>query len=473
MKKLVYLSTAIVTYLLLMSCSESNSDDTSLTVAPDSITIGYDGGSGQFSITSNSDWTISTTSSEIQVSPTEGSGNKTVNVSVSKNYELEQRQFRLMIKTSNGAVVRNVTIIQEGYLITGGTLEVSKYGHSLALGGKEHFMDSLNIVSSTAWEIKGPSWIEVFNDSKWVALSPSRAVTSGNSSQGTGHNVVKLYIRTASVNTSQDNRLDTIVISQPYSGDLSHKMAVLQLGRNAVAPSLFIPMSTGLATDWKCGTNVDQIWAYVSETAMSNGEISQLITTSTNNSAPENVIWWRGLKDNTRYHLYAAGIDKQGNYRWDDFQFSTPSLQNQAIAAIENVKHENGRWTWDIKTNAYCKLFHLWATDNKELFNYETEYLTWIFNYMLYDEELSSQFPTFRVSDDSGTGQFWWDINSHIQILTCGYGQEGIKSSGITTRYRTIDHFNNLSRSMRDEPQGCGSMPKNLDAFKKSIHRIK
>ena len=142
MKKLFFYLATFFAAFILIACSESKADDSYLNVDPGTLTFSAEGGTGNFTIKSNTNWSISMDNSNIQVSPTNGTGDQTVQVTVPASKDIQQKETKLMIKTNNGAVIRNLNVIQEGYLLTGGTLKVTNHSNYLMMNGAKEDLDS-------------------------------------------------------------------------------------------------------------------------------------------------------------------------------------------------------------------------------------------------------------------------------------------------------------------------------------------
>lgn len=469
MKRLSNYIILLLICLITVACSESSSSEsTVLNVEPSSLTFSSEGGTASLSISSNTDWSITASNTDIQVLPASGSGNKTVQVTVPKRQTIRQIESKLIIKSNDGAVIRNVSIIQEGYLVSGGELRVSNHGKSMALSGKAQALDSLVIYSNAPWELRGPEWIEVYNGKRWLALSPSQAVISGNSTStdaNPGGNTI-LYIRTAQVNNNESSREAVLTLSQPYSGDMKWEIQLMQLGKHRVAPNLFVSLADGAAMNWTCGNDVNNFFWTISTESLTESDIS--LSKISQWSSVEDlsyISYWWGLNENTHYYIYTAVQDAQALWYLDSYSFTTGSSKNQAIAAIENVSNDSKGWSWQVRPNELCKLYTIIAWTNPELFDAPDVFLAWIIR--------SNGFMVYRLEEGEDYHNYTWGINDPIQIVTWGIGSNVTNMSGIISRYRSIDYNNSRANDDVSTYPKVKSVKVDWESLKGSVYRIK
>ena len=320
------------------------------------------------------------------------------------------------------------------------------------------------ILSNAPWEIRGPEWIEAYDGNRWVALSPTRAMVSGNATTETDEErTTKLYLRTLSQNEDEVDRNDILTLSQPYSGDLKLEITVLQLGKYRVSSNTYVPLAYGLATDWKCGVGVKTVASRLFLSEVPTAELDNYLSGEESKNwllcDPEAIASWDNLNEETTYWLYTVGLDENKQYHIiHGIQVFTSSSKNQALATFKNVKYDGGIWHYEIDMNDYCKGFFEWGMVDPETFYWNDPTIAWFFSYMLHDSELTKEFMLWTSFE---YGEMEYD--GHIQLVTWGVGQDGIKMSGVIDRYRSIDYYE--ARSEKEERQPVGlSVPKNFDA---------
>ena len=319
------------------------------------------------------------------------------------------------------------------------------------------------MLSSVPWKLYGPDWLEVWDGSRWLELSPSRAVIERGTSDPDGDFVEKVLLRAKYDNNNEDMRESQIKLVPAYdnTADVAD-ISAIQLGRHHVLPNRMIALATELACDWKCGLDVSYIACYLSDHQLNwDAEASQM---DWERSETSYVVGWTDLKENSMYYLYTIGYDNAGESYQHYVSFNmTASSQNQAIAYIQNVNYNGTKWTWDTKMNSYCKAYMMWASYDEEYFNLTDGIIAWFM-----DNESRKDNKTEEISYNSIDNNFWWELNGHLQIVTQGVGHDGNKAAGVIDRYRSIDYFQAPIRRAH-----FYSVPIDKDIFKNSFIRIK
>lgn len=457
-------------FSLFTACSESSTENTYLNVDPSVITIPAEGGRAVVQVSSNTSWTITSDQPDIWISPNSGTGDREVQVSIGKSKSAKQTEIRLVVKSQDGSIVRNVNVQQEGIFLSGATLTVTNHGNMFPFAGTAGDVDSLMILSNLPWQVKGPEWIEAYNGSRWVALSPDRATVQGGVLVNEGTQTATLLLRTAKKNDQEESLVDKIILSPTYDNIGSPlEIIIQQLGKHQVSPNMVITLASELATDWKCGSEVDYFIYYLSDRVFSDDELTTEIISKWDVSKPNYINGWDELKENTLYYIYTIGVDKNNNYVGSRYTaYSTQTSQNQPIATISNVSYANSKWSWSVKRNSFCEGFVQWKMTNSDLFDYNTGILAWLLNDILHDEE-SQKDMLYYHSDISDS----WETPYHIQLLTWGLGANTNRMSNVLDRYRSKDHYESASRGnyTTSLPKGQ-SVKKDIDSFKKSLIRI-
>ena len=459
------------TIVILLSCEEKEAE-TTLSVSPLELSFTSDGGKKSFEITSNTSWTVTSESENVRPLTTSGSSNQTVEVTVTPSTSVEQKEYRIVVKTADGSKVQNVRIAQEGVFIAEKTtLQVTNYADVVIFGGTENDLDSLRILSNVPWQIKGPEWIEAWNGSRWVALSQSRATVQGDATTGQDAEGTKLLLlRSASSNTSAEDRYDFITITPTYEGNAQVELIAYQLGQYSVQPNITIALSDGLACDWECGVGVKKFAVYLSESRLSDSEIVNTVK-DWSVAEPDYIISWSNLKENTVYYLYMVGIDSSGGYHTlNETAFQTGTSKAQALASIENPAYANSRWTWQTKMNEYCKGYYMWVSTNTGFFKSSKVELAWYMAYWTHDEEkLNNDFPMYYQDNSFGL-----TTEYHILIVTWAAGHDLNHPSYLIDRYCSYDSTTASSRkSSEDMKPICHMNPLDIEGFRKSFVRIK
>lgn len=117
-----------------------------LSLLPNTLAYDPTGGNKTISITSNTSWTVSEALAYLSVSPTSGSGNRTITVSCQSNTSLNARTGVILV-ASPGLDTQRIDLTQEG-----ATKSITLTPSSMAFppaGGSQR----ANIVSNTAWKV--------------------------------------------------------------------------------------------------------------------------------------------------------------------------------------------------------------------------------------------------------------------------------------------------------------------------------
>lgn len=422
--------TILISLILVVACSESKSDNSTLTVSTELIEMEADGGSAKFYITTDRSWTITCSDEQIWLSKTEGTGNSEIEVVLGARRTIQTDEMRLIVKTNDGSSICNILIKQSGILLSGTTLTVSNKGILFPFGGSAHELDSLMVLTNTPWQLYGPEWLEAYHDGRWVSLSKTRAMVSGDSQEGVG--VVRIMLRTAEELDSDDDRADTLILKQSYEGSAGTKIAVTQLGRYSVDPNLLCGLNTSVACDWKTGTKVKEFYYKLSEFPFDENELNDLGIEKWPKSKPGLLNSWRNLKENTIYYLYTAGVGGSPVTHTRVTTLTTYSSNGQALAPISNVVNDGTMWHYDISLGDFCKAYVKLVTADESAFKSYDAALAWKINRSMHDDVGIKKYPLYTKS-------LHWraETTAPIMIITWGLGNDGNNMSKVITRYIT------------------------------------
>lgn len=468
MRKLFYSMLGFFTIVILLSCEDKEAE-TTLSVSPLELSFTSDGGKKSFEITSNTSWTVTSENENVRPLTTSGSLNQTVEVIVTPSTSVEQKEYRIVVKTTDGSKVQNVKIAQEGVFIAEKTtLQVTNYANVVIFGGTENDLDSLRILSNVPWQIKGPEWIEAWNGSRWVALSNSRATVQGDATTGQNAEGTKLvYLRTVSNNNSSNDKSDIITISPSYDDGTEVEIWVWQLGKYSAQPNVVISLADGIACDWECGTDVDNIATILSSRRYTDAELDNISNSTWHITPPTNLTSWSGLNENTLYYMYMMGVDKSGiGHTIYETAYQTGTSKNQALASIENARYTDGLWKWDTQPNDYCKGYYMWVSTMSQFFVAPDVILAWFMNNFTHDESQLNSY--FNMLYEGGSFNIATDL--HILVVTWAAGNNYNHPSYLISRFCSYDSEKASTRNGNKE--SFYSIEKNYDAFKNSIIKI-
>ena len=470
MKHVSYLCILFFFSVLLISCSEKSSDETSyLTVTPETISFPASGGSESFKISCNTSWSITIPEgSSIWITTTNGTGDRELQISLPATKNVKETELRLLIKSADNRVA-NLVVKQEGMLLTGGTLDVTNHMNVL-FGGNAHDMDSVQILCNIPWKVYGPEWLEASIDGKkWTTLSSTRAMIEGGSFISEENVTELLLLRTKSTNTEEDNYQGTLKLAPAYDNTADIvELGTAQLGRHYAAANSLTVLANELVCDFKCGLDVTKIYFHISD---------HMINTQTEAiewdgyTLPNYINSWDELEEDHIYYLYVLGKDAaNGYYNMTYNGYQTLSSKNQAIASIQNVNYDGSKWTWATKMNSNCVLYAMWKTYNEDYFDYTDGMLAWFLSYMMHNHGYEGEDKEYCMYTADIT--YSWKLDYHMQLVTWGAGGNGNHLAGVIDRYRSIDHYQAPNRAASRHIHAV-SAPRDIDAFKKAFVRIK
>ncbi len=431
----------------VLSACEEKDNESELNISPTVVNIEVTGGTGTFEITSNTGWTVSCDDPKVEIAPTRGAGNHSVNVTLPASNSMEQHEYKVLVKTDDGKIQKNVTIKQDGRFIDGDiTLQVTNYADVVLFGGKSHSLDSLRVLSNVPWQVKGPDWIEAWNGERWVTLSQDRATiqereTTGQDAEGTKI----LYLRTVSDNDSEAEHSDVITITPTYD-DANTKVERIayQLGRYSVQPNIVIALANGLCMDWEAGIDVKYFIVHLSDRRLSDSELTAENISNWDTCDPGLLTSWDNLNENTLYYIYMVGLDANGfAHTLYETGYQTGTSVGQALVFMDDIKYEEGKWSWSTRMNEYCKGYYMWVCTNSLFFTYNKPTLAWIMNDMTHDEKQLNEYFNLKFSDDI----YSIVTDLHIMLVTWGAGQDSNYQSYLINRFCSYDYEVSAARS--------------------------
>lgn len=417
MKRKAITAHFLLFFFFLVSC-EKTKEDFYLSVDKDFIEFPSEGGTCTISISSNTDWIITTPNNSIQLSATKGSGSSDIIIAMPKIEGTEVLDFRLSIKTSDGSIVLNVTIRQEGELRDGDYMRITN-SPQLFFNGDAHSLDSIVIDSNLGWKITGPEWLEGHYDNKWIPLS--RTIIG----KGDGH--VKL--RTTIANDDEEDRKDTLKIIQPYAGDATENIQVFQTGKYKINIKNHYATFDSFVYDLVLGNMVNSYWYY-----LSNRELKKEDFTTENigkwnhsNSTDNKFHEWRDLSESTNYYLYFAVATENNKLKINGKSLKTHKKGGNPMVSIESVKFENNCWYWTTIPDNDVVDYYVAAfpySKNPEMFEWSDARLCY---YMHTGKHIKKLYNTTKQLKYS-------NVSSDILIITQGAGRD-LNWSGEITRY--------------------------------------
>ena len=149
---------------------EAGEEPVTITISPDTLYTAYTGGFEHFSITANSNWTLATSDSWIDLTTSSGTGNANLSIILDQNNSAEQRVGVVDIM-HNFSVMARLIVVQEGRPVVLET-DITEI-HANSEGGSY----TVVVTSNQTWNIE--------TSVGWLSCTPS----SGN---GNGEFLVKI-----------------------------------------------------------------------------------------------------------------------------------------------------------------------------------------------------------------------------------------------------------------------------------------
>ncbi len=170
-----------------------------LSLSSASASTTCDAGTLSIDVTSNTDWSITNTSSWITLSQSQGSGDQSITITYDANKTYNERVGTLSIAIDG--TVQEFTLTQAGEVFVA-TLSVNPANKSVA---KESGSFTINVISNTEWTIS--------NSLSWVALSQTSG--SGNVSVTVSYEANTTYVsRSGSFDVLVDGITQSVTIEQ-------------------------------------------------------------------------------------------------------------------------------------------------------------------------------------------------------------------------------------------------------------------
>ena len=191
----------------------------SLTVSATSLNFAAAGEQQNFTITSNTTWSVSSSASWLTVAPASGSNGGTITVTAAANTSTSQRTATVTV-SGNGVAPQTISVTQGAYVppVTL-SLTVSATSLNFAAAGEQQ---AFTITSNTTWTVS--------SSASWLTVS-----TASGSNDGT-------ITVTATANTSTSQRTATVTVSG--NGVTTQTVSITQDGVYIPPVTTYLTVST-------------------------------------------------------------------------------------------------------------------------------------------------------------------------------------------------------------------------------------
>ena len=279
---------ASATVTVTQSAASANLD-----VSETQMTFSSGASSGRsFRIYSNQKWTVTDDASWLNCTPSEGSGDQTISVSVTENTDAQDRTATITVKA--GSLVKYIQVKQEAASQSGSlTLKVETSTLTFEANQSVPTPQTFDIRSNTAWTI--------VSDATWLTFSTTK---------GEGDRTIT--VTADNYDVTDRNRTAAITIKADKDGNLKQTIMVTQ--KAATFNPSFSLSETNFAFDEKGGQKTfivdsnmkwtvssSQSWATCSPASGENkGYVTVTVAANTGTSARDAVITVKASNGDTR-----------------------------------------------------------------------------------------------------------------------------------------------------------------------------
>jgi len=340
-KKIFYLMLVMVMGIVFfVSCSDDDNEPSKLAVSTSKIEKGFEGGSAEVDVTSNTKWVVTGANDWCSVSNKEGVGNGFFEVVISPSTLTTERTNVLKIRTSDGTVVEEISVTQAAV----DQLEANNPGEFNY--GKDD-KKILQIYSNLNWNISGiPDWLDC--------------------SQRSGKGDCSVELRTKSENNSSQERTATLTISGKTKTVTVEVVQKSKLSKCTAKPKNIVTLSQSVAMQIECTSDVKNykmlIWDANRVDAYSDEEIKQELRTAYSRT-PDNrpiITDVDLLTPGTKYVQMTLAYDKNDvEGELIKTPFETKSNEQQSIVAINDIAfYTNLTAQWMAVPNEYTEKYY-------------------------------------------------------------------------------------------------------------------
>ncbi len=341
-KSLLSIVMAATMSMGLSSCSE----DDEVSVSNANVTINAGETSETISISSNTNWVANADSTWCTISPSAGSGNGTISVTLAPNYTDKDRECKVMVYAGDASCT---------FIVRQEHLELSVSPAEIYLLKEANSSASITITSKGKWAA------ECHAD--WLNLS---------SKSGEGKTIVN--ITALSDNDSASEREAIITVK---SEGLSKVVKVIQRPihirafANADIDNAVI-LSNSYAIKMTYDGDVSYYYAAILSKSSSAGwtdkKVVSEITSKFNPEKPsdegEDMFYNSGFSANTTYIFFTVAFNEKGEQGpLQRFEFTTPRrITNRPGVSYANLRADS-QWHWTTVKNAFAKRYYMIALD--------------------------------------------------------------------------------------------------------------
>ena len=236
----------------------------SLSVSPTELAFSAATGSKMISVTSNTDWTATSSASWAKINAANGNGNTQVTVTADENTTITQRNATITIKTADGKATANVKVTQSAANVI---FSVDKNEFNVASTGESF---SIKVTHNIGYKITSmPEWVKQMNKTASGNIDTYTFKAEANSSTATREGVI--------VFCNDNNECVPVNIKQ-NGANTTLSISPASMAFTAKAESKTFSVTSN--TEWTATSSAS--WAKLSATS-GNGNAQVTITVEANN----------------------------------------------------------------------------------------------------------------------------------------------------------------------------------------------
>ena len=412
MKKLFFTLCLLFSTLFFCAC-QSSEDPSEISVNPVTISADVAGSVYNVNLSSNTEWSASSTVNWIQVSPAMGEGTQVISVKVVENKGFDSRSGVISFVTSDGAAQASVSVQQDG---VSPLLSVNTSQLNMAEGANDK--KTFNITSNCEWSIS--------NCPDWLSISATK-----------GSNNATIEVTTVSFNNSPQPRSAKLSVKNHVNSATSEITVTQAAGLVANCNVQFtnlLAMSDAFVFDFSYGSAVSYFYTGDIEASeegrYTDDEIIELLDTYFERYTPNDgyVISFPGLDETTDYIIYTVAFDKNGKRgELISKKVKTGTSYNEPYVNISDVEVYSDRWEWATTPSGYTYQYYqvTWVgTENSiPYYNNNDAIVAWFVHRAIKADTNGTTFSPIERATSWYRGRSSSD--THFQIVTWGTKRDG------------------------------------------------
>lgn len=334
---------AMALVLFAGSCKKDGEPTPSLSVSPTSISASADRSNHTVNVISNSSWIVTDAPSWIEVSPSSGKDNETIQITVRENTSTEERSNILVVSTADGSIEKNIKVTQSGKIVS-----LSVDVTSINLSSAANATQVINITCNSSWSISGvPDWLQTSSLSGNGNSSIVLTTRSANESAS---------VRSANIAVSSEGQTQTITVQQEAA--LAYCKAI-----PSNITTLYYAVVFGLEYTSDVALTKMLLLSDYDYKHKTEAEIITAIEKEDSQIPEDETIYTRGVDEKKKYHILTLSYDKKGNRgELVDVIFDSPDFlsgTDDAWCAFEEASYSESLFWFSVVKRGRCATYDL------------------------------------------------------------------------------------------------------------------